>query len=90
MSQAIYEIDELEQPDAEALAAAADAVRRLISHLRKTKAPRAILEEVAAGADALADSLDGFDYPGPYCQRRLELPLERPSVGSETPAEFFP
>ena len=37
------------EPDFEALSDAADSVRRLTAHLRKTKAPASLIAEVEAG-----------------------------------------
>jgi len=78
------------EPDADALGAAADAVRRLIAHIRKTTASTELLEGVARDANALADRLDGHDHPGPYAQRRLFVELEHIPRSTESPAEFFP
>ncbi len=79
-------------PDPEALTRAAAQVRRLNGHLRKTKAPRALLERVEREAAALCAELAAHDHPGPYAQAGLDLsfvdqggpPLHL------TPAEFFP
>jgi hypothetical protein len=78
------------EPDTQALSDAVREVRRLISHLRRTTAPRALLEEIGREAAALADRLAEHDHPGPYAQASLEVsasPLERKT---EDPAEFFP
>lgn len=76
--------------DPAALGAAADAVRRLISHIRKTKAPREVLERVAREADAISDQLEGYDHPGPYAQRQLVVEVGPMPTDIESPAEFFP
>lgn len=81
---------EAEEPDAQALRAAVDAVRRLIVHLRKTQAPRELLETVAEQANALADRLAPHDHPGPYAQRRLVLRMEDMVRETDIPAEYFP
>jgi len=78
------------EPDAQALGAAAEAVRRLISHIRKTKAPRELLESVASEAHAIADRLVDHDHSGPYAQRRLFVQYENTLPLKETPAEYFP
>lgn len=78
------------KPDPKALGDAATSVRRLISHLRKTTAPAALLEEVGRDAAALAQKLAPYDHPGPYAQRSLEISDGLPWSGDETPAEFFP
>jgi acyl-coenzyme A thioesterase PaaI-like protein len=79
-----------EEPDFEALSSAATAVRRLISHLRKTLAPRELLESVAQDANAIADRLEGHDYDGPFGQHRLCVRLDREMPKNQTPAEYFP
>lgn len=79
-------------PDPEALERAAAQVRRLNVHLRKSQAPRALLERVEREVAALCDALAPHDHPGPYAQAGLDLsfvdqggpPLHL------TPAEFFP
>jgi hypothetical protein len=80
------------EPDSDALSAAAAAVRRLIAHIRKTRAPEALLRELAREAEALADKLAPYDYEGPYAQRRLVVraELEGHECDTDSPAEFFP
>ncbi len=78
------------EPDARAVTEAANAVRRLVSSLRKTRAPAALLESVRDRANALADALEPHDHPGPYAQRRLVLRLDEHGPDTEFPAEFFP
>ena len=90
MSQAMTESEFPAEPDAEALGAATASVRRLISHLRKTKAPRELLESVASEANAIADRLTEHDHSGPYAQRRLFVKFENTLPQKETPAEYFP
>lgn len=90
MSQALSDHDFPPEPDADALGAAVDAVRRLIGHLRKTKAPRELLERVAGEANAVADSLAEHDHPGPYAQRGLFVHFENALPDQEAPAEYFP
>jgi acyl-coenzyme A thioesterase PaaI-like protein len=90
MSQAMTEVELPEGTDAEALEAAAGAVRRLISHLRKTKAPNELLENAAAQINAIADQFVGHDHPGPYMQGGLVMKNEMSRPGTRTPAEFFP
>ena len=79
------------EPDFDALKGAVGALRRVITHLRKTKADPELLAEVEREASALADKLAPFDHKGPFAQRRLiveELygPIER---DTDIPAEFF-
>ncbi len=76
----------------DALTAAADSVRQLISHIRKTKAPADLLEEFTREAEALAARLAPYDHPGPYAQRGLVLDesLGGMEVDTDVPAEYFP
>ena len=78
------------EPDAKALGDAVADVRRLISHLRKTTAPRELLQEVQRAAAALSDRLAPHDHEGTYAQRCLDLAHEPPWGETEVPAEFFP
>jgi len=89
MNQACGPTQDPTEPDREALLGAVEAVRRLISHLRKTQAPQALLASVAKEAGALADQLEGYDHPGPYAQRRLVLNFENTPRDTDIPAEFF-
>jgi acyl-coenzyme A thioesterase PaaI-like protein len=80
-------------PDREALARATAQMRRMTSHLRKTRAPRASLEKVEEALAALAAELAPFDHPGPYAQAGLEVSLLRPGQQIDQglkPAELFP
>jgi len=79
-------------PDREALEGAAAQVRRLIAHLRKTKAPRAILERVEREVAALCAELAPHDHPGPYAQAGLDVSSMQDGGRPKdvTPAEFFP
>ena len=79
-----------DEPEAPAVAEAADAVRRLIAHLRKTQAPAELLESVARDARALAESLAPHDYAGPYGQSRLVMDFGRPERTTDVPGEYFP
>ncbi len=81
------------RPDPKALEGAADQVRRLIAHLRKTKAPREELERVEREVAALAARLAPYDHPGPYAQAALEVEVVVANGGPPlhlAPAEFFP
>jgi acyl-coenzyme A thioesterase PaaI-like protein len=84
------ESDRPPEPDAEALGAATASVRRLIAHLRKTTAPRDLLESFTREAEALADRLEPHDHPGPYAQRHLYFRLENTPPDDESPSEYFP
>ncbi len=55
-TQATAKAESPVEVDEEALGAANVAVRRLISHLRKTRAPREILQTVANESNDLADN----------------------------------
>ena len=80
-------------PDPVALARAAAQVRRLISHLRKTKAGRASLERVEREVASLNAELAHHDHPGPYGQAALEIATMLEQGGPPlhlSPAEFFP
>ena len=81
-----------QEPYTDALAGAAASVRRLISHIRKTKAPADLLEEITREADALAARLAPHDHPGPYAQRALVLDesLGGMEVDTDVPGEYFP
>jgi len=82
------------EPDPEALARAAAQVRRLIVHLRKTKASRALLEQVEREVEKLNAELAPHDHPGPYAQAALDPKAFLLAQGGPplhlTPAEFFP
>ena len=79
------------EPEFEALADAADSIRKLISHLRKTTAPAELLREVEREARALAEKLAPHDHPGPYAQRKLILNEELAiDLDTEDPIEYFP
>ena len=90
MSEAIENEYSAEEPDATALCAATDAVRRLIGHLRKTQASREMLTSVAAEANGIADRLAAYDHPGPYAQRRLVIHPENVPPDGESAGEYFP
>ena len=90
MTQATAEAEAPVEVDAESLRAASVAVRRLISHLRKTKAPRDLLQTLARESNALADRLAPHDHPGPYGQRGLVVRFDELESDFEDPAEFFP
>ncbi len=79
------------EPDFDALAGAVDEVRRLSTHLRKTKAPPELLATIADEARGLAERLAPYDHAGPYAQAHLIMP-EGLGHGRETddPNAFFP
>lgn len=80
-------------PDPETLVGAVDQVRRLIRHLRKTKAPREALARVEREVAALCAELAPHDHPGPYAQAALEIETVVENGGPSlqlAPAEFFP
>jgi len=77
-------------PDPTALAGAVDATRRVIAHLRKTKAPAALLHEAEVTLAALAERLAPFDHPGPYAQGVLDMGEGSMIPGAGDPAAFFP
>jgi acyl-coenzyme A thioesterase PaaI-like protein len=79
------------RPDPKALEGAVAQVRRLIAHLRKTKAPRASLERVEREVAALCAELAPHDHPGPYAQAGLEITFESASPPADIlPVEYFP
>ena len=80
-----------EEPDFESLKGAVDAVRQLITHLRKTTADPAILADVEREARALSARLAPHDYPGPYAQRRLVFGDfgKGPDRDTDDPVEYF-
>ena len=79
------------EPYFDALAGAAESVRQLISHIRKTKAPADVLEEVEREATRLAARLAPYDHPGPYAQRRLVLGEGHDMLrDTDDPVEYFP
>jgi acyl-coenzyme A thioesterase PaaI-like protein len=80
-------------PDSQALAGAVAALRRVITSLRKTKAPADLLAEAEEQFEALHRRLAPFDYPGPYMQGALEMGVvgEGSLVpGAHEPSRFFP
>ncbi|MEE9265144.1 MAG: PaaI family thioesterase [Gammaproteobacteria bacterium] len=90
MTQFTAEAESPVEVDAESLRTASKAVRRLISHLRKTVAPRELLQSLANDMNALADRLAPHDHPGPYGQRGLVVNFEELESVTADPAEFFP
>ncbi|MBY0399712.1 PaaI family thioesterase [Myxococcota bacterium] len=80
-------------PDTEALEGAVAQVRRLIAHLRKTKASKATLARVERDVAALCEELAPHDHPGPYAQAALDVAVVVENGGPPLhlkPAEFFP
>ncbi|MBW1881883.1 MAG: PaaI family thioesterase [Deltaproteobacteria bacterium] len=90
MTRATAETESRVEADRESRVAASNAVRRLISHLRKTKAPRELLQSVADESNALADRLASHDHPGPYAQHGLVVRFEEMDSVTGDLAEFFP
>ena len=79
------------EPDEDALRGAAGRVRELIAHLRKTRAPQALLDEVAGTVAALNAKLGAHDHPGPYMQAGLDPSTFGERMrGTDDPPEFFP
>ena len=81
------------EPDHDAVAEAADAVRRLITHVRRTTADPELLRRVAREANTLADALAPHDYEGPFQQRKLVLLDDedgRQPPESGDVSEYFP
>ena len=81
-----------ESPDFDALAGATEAVRRVVTQLRRTQADASLLAEVERQANALADRLEPFEYRGPYAQAELVMPDSPPSLDRAhgQPSRFFP
>jgi acyl-coenzyme A thioesterase PaaI-like protein len=79
-----------EQPDFGALQGAVAGVRQLISHLRKTTAPRELLRNLEHEIAALNARLEPYDYEGPYMQRSLVMRDSDHTRDTDIPAEFFP
>ena len=79
-----------EEPDFEALQSAVAGVRQLISHLRKTTAPRELLQSLEREIASLNERIAPYDYEGPYAQRRLIMGDLDHSRDTDIPAEFFP
>ncbi|MEZ4216484.1 MAG: PaaI family thioesterase [Myxococcota bacterium] len=77
-------------PEPQALAGAVDALRRVLANLRKTKAPAALLADVARELDALHARLAPYDHPGPYAQGILDMGEGSFIPGARDPAVFFP
>lgn len=80
-------------PDTEALEGAVAQVRRLIAHLRKTKASKETLARVEREVAALCGELAPHDHPGPYAQAALDVAVVVENGGPPLhlkPAEFFP
>ena len=82
-----------EEPDFDALEGAVGAVRRLITHLRKTTADPDVLRRIEKAASDFADELAPFDYEGPFHQRQLIMDHDddgRTMPDTRDAAEFFP
>lgn len=79
-----------EEPDFEALQGAVAGVRQLISHLRKTTAPRELLQSLEREITSLNERIAPYDYKGPYAQRSLVMRGMDHTRDTDIPAEFFP
>jgi len=79
-----------EEPDFETLQGAVAGVRQLVSHLRKTTAPRELLQGIEQEIAALNQRLAPYDYEGPYMQRSLVMRDGDYIRDTDIPAEFFP
>jgi acyl-coenzyme A thioesterase PaaI-like protein len=80
-----------EEPDFEALQGAVAGVRRLVAHLRKTQAPREMLQQVEREVAALNDALAPYDHGGPFAQRSLVMQTMESHVrDTDLPADYFP
>jgi len=79
-----------EEPDFEALQGAVAGVRQLISHLRKTTAPRELLQSLEREIASLNERIAPYDYEGPYAQRCLIMRGMDHTRDTDIPAEFFP
>lgn len=79
-------------PDPEALRRAVAEVRRLVAHLRKTKAPREALERVEREVATLCRALAPHDHTGPWAQGGLDFSFEerREITPDLLPEDFFP
>jgi len=77
-------------PDSQALEDAVGSLRRVISHLRKTQAPKELLEDTRRQLLELSARLEPFDYPGPYAQGALDLGEGSFALDVENPGAFFP
>ena len=77
-------------PDSQALEDAVGSLRRVISHLRKTQAPRELLEDTRRRLLEVAARLEPFDHPGPYAQGALDIGEGSFALGVGDPAAFFP
>lgn len=77
-------------PDPQALETATDALRRVLVHLRKTKAPADLLGDVTTQLDALHERLAPHDHPGPYSQGILDMGEGSFIPGAVEPRNFFP
>lgn len=78
------------EPDPEALDDAVASLRRVVAHLRKTKAPAALLRETAAQLATLSDLLAPYDHPGPYAQGVLDIGEGSFAPNVRDPGAFFP
>ena len=81
------------EPDFDALEGAVGAVRRLVTHLRKTTADPDVLSRIERVASDFADELAPFDYEGPFQQRKLILGPDddgRTPPATKDAAEYFP
>jgi hypothetical protein len=77
-------------PDPQALEDAVGSLQRLISHLRKTRAPKGLLEDAHRQLLELSERLAPFDHPGPYAQGALDIGEGSFALDVRDPASFFP
>jgi acyl-coenzyme A thioesterase PaaI-like protein len=77
-------------PDSRALESAVTSLRRVIGHLRKTKAPLELLQDAQREFDALSARFEPFDHPGPYAQGALDIGEGSVAPNIHDPGAFFP
>jgi acyl-coenzyme A thioesterase PaaI-like protein len=76
-------------PDSDAQEAAVASLRKVIAHLRKTKAPAELLRESARELDAIAQRLAPHDHSGPWAQSALDFEADGFNP-SDDPSQVFP
>ena len=80
----------MQESDSSALEDAVASVRRVISHLRKTKAPADLLREAERQLLEISARLEAFDHPGPYAQGALDIGEGSFGPNVDDPGAFFP
>jgi acyl-coenzyme A thioesterase PaaI-like protein len=78
------------EPDSEVLESTVAELRRVIAHLRKTKAPAALLQDTQQQLEAIASKLAPYDHHGPHSQGVLDMGEGSFAPNVRDPGAFFP